>query len=265
MAATKTTIDLREFRRLALWGASAAAAVAILVFALLSAPDRSRTGHMAAQNAPSAKSGAPKSIASKPAAPQPPQAFDAQEGERLAATVRTLTEDRERLLARIATLERNLEDVTGSIARVQNPPPSPTPADPQPAVAAPDSVPAPPPATSPAAPAAAVAIPAPSRETPQPADATAPAEFGIDIGRAATVEGLRALWTSARSRHAAQLEGLRPVVFVQEGDRRGRNELRLLAGPIASAAAAARLCAAISAAGAACRPVVWDNQRLALK
>jgi hypothetical protein len=91
-------------------------------------------------------------------------------------------------------------------------------------------------------------------------------EFGIDIGRAATIEGLRALWTVASRRHANLLEGLRPIVHLRENNRRpGNVELRLVAGPLSNAATAARLCAAMAAGGAACQPALFDGQRLATR
>jgi hypothetical protein len=90
-------------------------------------------------------------------------------------------------------------------------------------------------------------------------------EFGIDVGGHTTMEGLRTLWTSLRGSHGALFEGLRPVMAVREGKRAGQIELRLIAGPLANAGAAARLCAALSAAGKACQPAVFDGQRLALQ
>jgi len=61
------------------------------------------------------------------------------------------------------------------------------------------------------------------------------------------------------------LEGLRPLIMVREGPKPGAIELRLVAGPLANASIAARLCAAFSAAGQTCQPAVFDGQRLALQ
>jgi hypothetical protein len=61
------------------------------------------------------------------------------------------------------------------------------------------------------------------------------------------------------------LEGLRPVIAIREGARPGAVELRLIAGPLANASIAARLRAALAAAGQACQPAVFDGQRLALQ
>jgi hypothetical protein len=89
--------------------------------------------------------------------------------------------------------------------------------------------------------------------------------FGLDIGTAKTLEGLRALWKAAQRRHAMQLEGLRPIVHVRELSRPGGIQLRLVAGPIPTAAIAARLCAAMVADGGLCEPALFDGQRLALR
>ena len=56
----------------------------------------------------------------------------------------------------------------------------------------------------------------------------------------------------------------RPVIAIRDGGSAGI-ELRLVAGPVANAAAAARLCAALSSAGQTCQPAIFDGQRLALQ
>ena len=88
-------------------------------------------------------------------------------------------------------------------------------------------------------------------------------EFGLDLGSASSVEALRTAWTAALRRHGTLLEGLRPLVQMRERPRPSGIELRLIAGPIANAATAARLCATMTAAGAICAPAVFDGQRLA--
>ena len=90
-------------------------------------------------------------------------------------------------------------------------------------------------------------------------------EFGVDLGGDRTVDALRTLWTALKAgKHGALLEGLRPVVAVREGGKSGV-ELRLVAGPLANAGAAARLCGSVAAAGLACQPTVFDGQRLAVR
>jgi hypothetical protein len=195
-----------------------------------------------------------------PTGVKPIRPLDAREGRRLAETVRSLAADRDRLLARIATLEQSLDGITGSIARVEKaarttspspnaPAPSAAPAEPPPARSAPDedvtsSIPMPP---------------------PQPGSSAGKTEFGLDLGSATTVEALRTAWTAALRRHGPLLEGLRPVVQMRERPRPGGMELRLIAGPVPNAAAAARLCVSMTAAGAICAPAVFEGQRLAVR
>jgi len=200
------------------------------------------------------------------------------ETRRLADLVRALAADRDRLAVRISALERNLDDVTGSIphrpgSEAGNPGASPLP--PSLAQGPPASAVAPPPVASvPVSPPARApqpsAISRPSVLVPITADAAAGGstatrtEFGIDLGTAATVEGLRNLWTSIKGTQAPLVEGLRPVVAVRDGAKPGSLELRLVAGPLANAGVAAKLCAALADAGLTCAPAVFDGQRLAL-
>ena len=175
------------------------------------------------------------------------------EQRRLSEAIRMLAADRDRLLARVSTLERNVEDVTGSIAKA----PSGAPSAPAIAQAVPE----------PAAPAQS-RVAAGHLATGSPAGAESVAtktEFGVDLGTNATIEGLRALWARLKANQPGLLEGLRPVMALREGPRGGAPELRLIAGPLANASVAARLCAALGAAGQACQPAVFDGQRLALQ
>jgi hypothetical protein len=88
-------------------------------------------------------------------------------------------------------------------------------------------------------------------------------EFAVDLGSEASIEGLRGLWSKLRGAHGATLDGLRPLVSIREGNRPGSTELRLIAGPLANAGAAARTCAALQAKGVTCQTAVFDGQRLA--
>jgi len=143
--------------------------------------------------------------------------------------------------------------VTGSIAKA----PSGAPSGPAIAQAVPE----------PAAPAQSrVAAGHLATGSPAGADSVATkTEFGVDLGTNATIEGLRALWARLKANQPGLLEGLRPVMALREGPRGGAPELRLIAGPLANASVAARLCAALGAAGQACQPAVFDGQRLALQ
>lgn len=248
LAPAKRRFGLRDLWRVAFWGAAAAGAILIAITTGSTDTGRERL-HVAF--------GEIYEIL-MPTGVKPIRPLDAREGRRLAETVRTLSSDRDRLLARIATLEHSVEDVTGSIARVEKAARTaalPEVAEPpQPATAPTEDV------TSSIGSPAAVPLP------PQPPNAgVTKTEFGLDLGGASTVEALRTAWTVALRRHAGLLEGLRPVVNLRDRARAGAQELRLIAGPIPNAAAAARLCASFAAAGAVCAPTVFEGQRLAVR
>jgi hypothetical protein len=240
---------MRDLWRLALWGMSATAAMTVVAYAAVTGPGRERLQVAFAEI----------HEVLIPSGVKPIRPLDAREGRRLAETVRGLAADRERLLDRIASLEQNIDGITGSIARVEKAVKAP-PA----AVSAPTEPPTPPSedVTSSLSlpPTAAKQVPMPPQP---PAPSASKTEFGLDLGSASTVEALRTAWTAALRRHAMLLEGLHPVVQMRERPRPGGNELRLIAGPIPNAATAARLCAAMTAAGAICAPAVFDGQRLA--
>lgn len=90
-------------------------------------------------------------------------------------------------------------------------------------------------------------------------------EFGIDLGGEPNINALRARWTNLQGGHGAIIGQLRPVVSVREGTRPGSIELRLIAGPVANAGEAARLCASLQTKGVNCNTAVYDGQRLALR
>jgi hypothetical protein len=97
-----------------------------------------------------------------------------------------------------------------------------------------------------------------------PADSVATkTEFAVDLGTATTIEGLRQLWESIRNNQSSLVDRLRPVIAVRESDKTSPVELHLVVGPLANAAAAARLCASFSSAGRGCEPSVFDGQKLA--
>ena len=241
---------MRDLWRLALWGLSATAALTLVAYATTSDMGRDRA-HMALAEVHEIL------IPSGAKAIRP---LDAREGRRLAETVRALTADRERLLARVATLEQSLDGITGSIARVEKAvktPPEAIAVPAEPAPSPPENE-----VTSSIRPPAVVPSQVPMPPQP-PVSNAGKAEFGLDLGSASTVEALRTAWAVALRRHGVLLEGLHPVVQTRERPRPGGPELRLIAGPIPNAATAARLCAAMTAAGAICAPALFDGQRLA--
>jgi hypothetical protein len=90
-------------------------------------------------------------------------------------------------------------------------------------------------------------------------------EFGVDIGGANSLPGLRALWRGLlKSRSNAALTTLRPIIVIKEGNNGLGMQLRLVAGPIHDAAAAAKICAAMIENDRSCATTVFEGQRLAL-
>ncbi len=274
-AELKWPFTMRALWRLAIWGTAAAASLLVAVLAGFS--ERASQRMMAARAAPDAM------LQALPSAIELARDLDV-ETRRLAESVRVLSADRDRLAVRVALLERNLEDVTGSIkqqAAISGAPTAgpagslpvpaagtpPAPGTPKAAALAP---------TTPKDPARAPTAATEARAKEQAASAAAagndtgaePAEnkteLGVDLGGATNFEALRTLWNAARSRHAALFEGLHPVVAARENGRSKAVELRLIVGPLASAQAAARLCAKLRAARRHCQPATFEGKRLVL-
>jgi hypothetical protein len=90
-------------------------------------------------------------------------------------------------------------------------------------------------------------------------------EFAVDLGTANSVAGLRALWRGLlKSRSNAALTTLRPLIAVKESNNGA--QLRLVAGPLGDAAAAAKICAVlVEHKRTACETTVFDGQQLELK
>ena len=171
--------------------------------------------------------------------------------------------------ARVNTLERSLEDVTGSIGPAGKAPQLPgIPGAPPPAPAA--AAPAPPAnAVSRAGrrrPARIEFRPATwrpasrrprNRSRPRPSSASISAAIRRSRAADAVVEPEGEPVRDARRAPSRDRD--------PRGPRPGSIELRLIAGPLANASIAARLCAALAAAGQTCQPTVFDGQRLALQ
>ena len=91
-------------------------------------------------------------------------------------------------------------------------------------------------------------------------------EFGVDLGTANSVNGLRMLWLGLlKSRSNAPLAALRPIIVVKESAKGLGMQLRLVAGPLHDAGAAARICAILSENKRPCETAIFDGQRLSLK
>jgi hypothetical protein len=250
LASVGRRFDMRELWRVGLWGIGAATAVTLAAFAAVSSAGTQRIVLAVAQIRGMA--GAPPT--------QTARVNDRDEVRRLAESVRVLAADRDRLLARIDTLERSVDDMTGSItrqtdsaARQTEPPAAARPAETSSSATATVNVPVPRPAP----------LPPQTQPATAPLEATtARAEFGIDLGGASSINGLRGLWAAAKSRYGAALDGLRPIISLRETGRPGGVELRLVAGPFSNAASAARVCGTIAGSGALCQPALFDGQRL---
>ena len=91
-------------------------------------------------------------------------------------------------------------------------------------------------------------------------------EFGVDLGSANSVNGLRALWRGLlKSRSNAPLTPLRPIIVIKESTNGLGMQLRLVAGPLNDAGAAARICAVLTENNRPCETTIFDGQRLSLK
>lgn len=152
------------------------------------------------------------------------------------------------------------------------PPPDPEPSRPietlsdiKPAGAAPTTPAAKPAEATAAPPSPAPAAPAASAAAVPQEVAASRTEFGVDLGAAHSIEGLRALWRGLLKSDAERLGSLRPVVAIRERGNGYGMQLRLIAGPLGDAAAAARICAALGENHRPCETAVFDGQRLSLK
>jgi hypothetical protein len=113
------------------------------------------------------------------------------------------------------------------------------------------------------APSAAGAEPTSTQSISQPAIQRT--EFAIDVGGANSIGGLRALWRGLlKSRSNAPLAALHPIIVVKESRTGLGMQLRLVAGPLGDAAAAAKICAAMIENQRSCETTVFDGQRLAM-
>jgi hypothetical protein len=123
--------------------------------------------------------------------------------------------------------------------------------------------------TAPASPPQTIAN-APAMTEPEaapalPAIAVQRTEFGVDLGGTNSVDGLRALWRGLLKYRANKaLTDLRPIIVVKERSYGLGMQLRLVAGPLNDAAAAAKLCATLTENDRSCETTVFDGQRLAV-
>ena len=101
-------------------------------------------------------------------------------------------------------------------------------------------------------------------ESESPAIAVQQTRFAIDLGGANSVDGLRALWRGV-TKSNPEIAALRPIIMIKEGSTGLGMQLRLGAGPLVNAAAAAKFCAGLVENGRACETTVFDGQRLSMR
>jgi hypothetical protein len=262
---------MRHLWRMTLWAATAACALLVAVLA-----SRSEVGtDRIASVFPSGHRHATVSTTPPP--------FDAQaETHRLADAVRDLGVENARLRTQLAAVQQNLDDITGSVtkqlaaARAASASPWPADATPEPITAANiasimmpaagvDTPPVPlPPQSSLAS--AAPAEPQASEDLPPISPSVAnPREYGVDIGNAPSIQILHARWLGIRSAHPQLFQGLTPTVTLRETPRTKRIELHLIAGPLTSSEAAARLCLELAPYRLYCHPTILEPGRVALQ
>jgi hypothetical protein len=112
--------------------------------------------------------------------------------------------------------------------------------------------------------AAIPAKPPEATESEAPSIAVQQTRFAIDLGGANSLDGLRALWRGVTKSHP-EVAALRPIIMIKEGATGVGMQLRLGAGPLVNAAAAAKLCARVSENDRHCETTVFDGQRLSLR
>jgi hypothetical protein len=91
-------------------------------------------------------------------------------------------------------------------------------------------------------------------------------EFGVDVGGANSIRGLRALWRGLlKSKSNAPLMTLRPIIGVKENNNGLGMQLRLVAGPLNDAGTAAKICATLIESQRPCETTLFEGQRLTIK
>ncbi|QPF81855.1 hypothetical protein IC762_18805 [Bradyrhizobium genosp. L] len=120
--------------------------------------------------------------------------------------------------------------------------------------------------------AAPMATAAPTADDEESDEADAPkaqvqrTEFGVDLGSANSVNGLRALWRGLlKSKANATLAALRPIIVIKENSNGLGMQLRLVAGPLNDAGTAAKICAGLPPSHRSCETAIYEGQRLTLK
>jgi hypothetical protein len=91
-------------------------------------------------------------------------------------------------------------------------------------------------------------------------------EFGVDVGGANSIGGLRVLWRGLlKSKSNAALTTLRPIIVLRENNNGLGMQLRLVAGPLNDAGTAAKICATLVESQRPCETTLFEGQRLTMK
>jgi hypothetical protein len=237
--AVTVPVTMQGLWRLVVWGAATATAMLIAVLA-----SRGVVATQRASVAMSTLSGSAATQVRTIPVIRPPDADG--ETRRLSDAVVELAADDNAIKSRLAAIEHDMSDVTGSIARQVQSAKSTVALAPWP-----DGPPVP------ATPAAIAAVIAPALPLPM--------EYGVDIGSALSIQGLRARWAGIRSAHPQLFNGLVPTVTLREIPRSNSPELRLVLGPLTSADAATQLCSSLASYKLFCKPTIFAGQHLALE
>jgi hypothetical protein len=88
--------------------------------------------------------------------------------------------------------------------------------------------------------------------------------YGVDLGGAGSIPRLRLLWNTVHASQTSLFGDLYPVSAPRQ-TLGGRPDFRLLAGPLATAEDASKLCTALLESGHFCEPVAFQGQRLPLR
>jgi len=253
------------------WGGAAAIALVALAIASQTKTAGERLRQVFAINEPAA------------IAQMPPRVSQLESNvQLLSAQVRALTVERDRLAGRIALLESSIDDMTGAIKRQAAATAAALAAKTAaPAPSAPATIAASPPlpaALTPPSPAAAVpaapksdasnaaAVPMPPTRVAavaanEPQSSVSPQnEFGLDLGGAATLDGIRQRWVTVKASFGPLLSGMYPLAAREH--RAGASGYRLVVGPLPNSPAATGLCAHFAAARTACKSVKFDGEQI---
>ncbi|HZP69234.1 MAG TPA: hypothetical protein VFB29_04755 [Pseudolabrys sp.] len=281
-------INLREARKrgrdfftlLWLFGWGVATAIALSALAITSQTET------ASQRLRSIFAAEPSAVAQMP----PRLAHLEAESQVLAEQIRALNAERDRLAGRVALLESSIDDMTSTIKRqaastaaalaaIKIAPPAPGapaagPSAPTNTPTVNAAVPAPsvPPvaavsAETKADPVTTSSVPLPPGRNPPSqtaVEADAPAanssEFGLDLGGAATLDGVRQRWTTVKANFGPILAGMHPLAAPDR--RQGKPGYRLVVGPLPNSPAAGAICAHFNAAHTACRPSKYEGEQI---